>query len=45
MLGHLARDIRSPWIGHGNDVTALTTLAVIAVAGGTLAVRRLTPSA
>lgn len=43
--GLLVDAIRSPWIGDGNDVTALVTLAVIAMAGGTLAIRRLTRSA
>jgi len=43
--GLLVDAIRSPWTGHGNDVTALTTLAVIAVLGGALASRRLTRSA
>lgn len=43
--GLLVDAIRSPWTGHGDDVTALATLAVIAVAGGTLATRRLTRSA
>lgn len=43
--GLLVDAIRSPWIGRGNDVTALVTLAVIAAAGGALAIRRLTRSA
>lgn len=43
--GLLVDAIRSPWIGHGNDVTALVTLGVLAVAGGTLAIRRLARSA
>jgi ABC-2 type transport system permease protein len=42
--GLLVDAIRSPWIGRGNDVTALAVLAVIAVIGGALAIRRLTRS-
>jgi ABC-2 type transport system permease protein len=40
--GLLVDAIRSPWIGRGHDVTSLVTLGVVAVLGGTLAVRRLT---
>lgn len=43
--GLLVDAIRSPWVGRGNDVTALVALAVIAAAGGALAIRRLTRSA
>jgi ABC-2 type transporter len=40
--GLLVDAIHSPWIGRGDDVTALVVLAVIAVAGRALAIRRLT---
>lgn len=39
--GLLVDAIRSPWIGHGNDIPALLSLAAITVLGSALAVRRL----
>jgi ABC-2 type transport system permease protein len=39
--GLLVDAIRSPWIGHGNDVPALLSLAAITVLGSALAIRRL----
>jgi ABC-2 type transport system permease protein len=39
--GLLVDSIRSPWIGTGDDVTALVALAAIAVLGSVLSVRRL----
>jgi ABC-2 type transport system permease protein len=42
--GLLVDAIRSPWIGQGVDGPAVLTLAAIAVAGGGLAVARLTRS-
>jgi ABC-2 type transport system permease protein len=42
--GLLVDAIRSPWIGRGNDVTALAVLAAIAVIAAALAIRRLTRS-
>lgn len=39
--GLLVDSIRSPWVGTGNDVGALVALAVIAVVGSALAIRRL----
>lgn len=39
--GMLVDSIRSPWIGQGDDAGALLLLAVIAVAAGLLAIRRL----
>lgn len=42
--GLLVDAIRAPWIGRGNDVTALTALAVIALVAGALASHRLTQS-
>jgi hypothetical protein len=39
--GLLVGSIRSPWIGEGNDVTALGSLAAIAIISAALAIRRL----
>lgn len=39
--GLLVHAVRQPWIGAGNDVSALVTLAAIAVGCAVLAVRRL----
>lgn len=43
--GLLVDAIRSPWIGRGDDVVALTTLALITVVAGGLAIRRFTRTA
>jgi ABC-2 type transport system permease protein len=43
--GLLVDAIRSPWVGRGNDLVALATLALITVVAGGLAIRRFTRTA